>query len=75
MIRVNGRPLDLVQPEILRQKVTEPILLVGKERFSGVDIRIRVTGGGQTSQMYAVRQAIAKALVAFFQKCTHIKSI
>ncbi len=33
-----------------------------------VDIRLRVSGGGQTSQVYAIRQAIAKALVAYYAK-------
>merc|ERR1712189_76123 len=33
MIRVNGRPLDLVEPVTLRMKVQEPILLLGKERL------------------------------------------
>lgn len=53
----------------MRFKVAEPILLLGKQRFSNVDIRIRVKGGGHVSQIYAIRQAIAKALVAFYQKC------
>lgn len=69
LIRVNGIPLELVQPETLRLKVFEPILILGKERFANVDIRIRVSGGGHTSQIYAVRQALAKALVAYNQKC------
>ncbi len=30
--------------------------------------RIRVKGGGRIAQVYAVRQALAKALVAFYQK-------
>ena len=34
-----------------------------------VDIRVRVKGGGTTSQIYAIRQAIAKAIVAYYQKC------
>jgi ribosomal protein S9 len=34
-----------------------------------VDIRIRVKGGGRTAQIYAIRQAIAKAIVAYYQKC------
>jgi len=68
LIKVNGRPLDLVQPEILRFKLYEPILILGKERFSGVDIRIRVKGGGSVAQVYAIRQAVAKSLVAFYQK-------
>lgn len=68
LIKVNGRPLELVQPEILRFKLYEPILILGKERFSGVDIRIRVKGGGPVAQVYAIRQAVAKSLVAFYQK-------
>lgn len=68
MIRVNGVPLELVQPEGLRLKAFEPILILGKERFADIDIRIRVSGGGQTSQIYAIRQAIAKSIVAYYQK-------
>ena len=68
MIRINGQPLDLVQPEILRIKVQEPLLLLGASRFEQVDIRIKVKGGGYTAQIYAIRQAISKALVAWFQK-------
>ena len=30
---------------------------------AGVDIRVRVSGGGQVSQIYAVRQAIGKSIV------------
>nr|QLA09570.1 40S small subunit ribosomal protein uS9 [Euglena gracilis]6ZJ3_SL Chain SL, Ribosomal protein uS9 [Euglena gracilis] len=68
LVKCNGVPIDLLQPEPLRLKVMEPILIAGKHRFRNVDMRIRVRGGGQTSQLYAVRQAIAKALVAYYQK-------
>ncbi|XP_008780865.2 40S ribosomal protein S16-like [Phoenix dactylifera] len=68
LIKVNGSPIELVKPEILRYKAFEPILLLGRHRFAGVDMRIRVRGGGKTSQIYAIRQSIAKALVAFYQK-------
>lgn len=68
LIKINGCPIELVEPEILRFKAFEPILLLGKSRFAGVDMRIRVKGGGHTSQIYAIRQSIAKALVAFYQK-------
>lgn len=67
-IRLNGTPLDLIQPDTLRWKVMEPVLLLGKQRFANVDIRIRVKGGGRVSQIYAIRQAIAKGLVSFYQK-------
>lgn len=33
-----------------------------------MDIRLKVKGGGQVSQVYAVRQAIGKAIVAFYAK-------
>ena len=68
MIRVNGVPLKLVQPEMLRYKVFEPILLLGKDTFANIDIRIRVRGGGYVSQIYAIRQAIAKGIIAWTQK-------
>jgi len=68
MIRVNGQPLKLVRPEILQFKLWEPVLLLGKDAFSTIDIRIRVKGGGYTAQVYAIRQCIAKALIAWTQK-------
>lgn len=54
------------------KKLEEPILLLGRDKFSAVDIRIRVKGGGQVAQVYAIRQAIAKSLVAYYQKCKYI---
>lgn len=42
------------------------MLVVGKDRFKDVDIRVRVNGGGHVAQIYAIRQAIAKAIVSFF---------
>mmetsp|Transcript_39458 Transcript_39458/g.80822 ORF Transcript_39458/g.80822 Transcript_39458/m.80822 type:complete len:105 (-) Transcript_39458:76-390(-) len=55
-------------PETLRYKIFEPVLLIGTEKFKEVDIRVRVRGGGNSSQVYAIRQAIAKGIVAFYQK-------
>ena len=112
LIRVNGKPLSLVQPQVLRFKVYEPLLILGLDKFgmsygpwreddghvraniqrggsnstefvsrtycgsrekvhslltlafaADVDIRVRVRGGGHTSQVYAIRQAIAKSIV------------
>ncbi|EJT68893.1 hypothetical protein GGTG_13557 [Gaeumannomyces tritici R3-111a-1] len=48
--------------------VYEPFQVIGLDQVSDVDIRVRVTGGGHTSQVYAVRQAIAKSIVAYYQK-------
>ena len=36
-IRLNGQPIMLIQPETLRWKAIEPILVVGKDKFKYVD--------------------------------------
>ncbi|VDN85597.1 unnamed protein product [Brugia pahangi] len=51
LIKVNGRPLEHIQPEILRIKLQEPLLILGKERYQDVDIRVRVNGGGHVAQL------------------------
>jgi len=68
LIKVNSSPLETVEPQILRYKVYEPVLILGKDKFSKIDIRVRVRGGGPVSRIYAVRQAISKAIVAYYQK-------
>merc|ERR1712167_498028 len=61
-IHVNGYPLNRIEPQCMRLKVEEPILLLGHNNYySQFDIKIRVTGGGPTAQSYAIRQSIAKA--------------
>lgn len=50
-------------------KLIKKLLL--QEKFSGVDIRVTVKGGGHVAQVYAIRQAISKALIAFYQKCKY----
>ena len=67
-IKVNGKPLNLMEPETLRLKLFEPILLVGGNKFKDLNIRVRVNGGGSSNQVYAVRQAVSKALLSFYQK-------
>lgn len=68
MLRVNGSPIELLEPQSLRSKVLEPILLLGLKKFQDLDIRIRVRGGGYVSQIYAIRQALSKGVVAYYQK-------
>ena len=68
VLRVNGSPIDLLEPQSLRIKVYEPVLLLGLKRFQDLDIRIRVRGGGHISQIYAIRQALCKGVVAYYQK-------
>ncbi|CAN6840050.1 unnamed protein product [Brassica oleracea] len=56
-----GRKKTAVAPEILRFKIFEPVLLLGKHRFAGVDMRIRVKGGGHTSQFIACSLLMASS--------------
>merc|ERR1712051_1053400 len=56
------------EPASLRMKVFEPIFLLGQERFQNLNIRVRVRGGGSLSQCLAVRQSIAKGIIAYTQK-------
>lgn len=68
VMRINGSPIELLQPQALRIKVMEPILLLGLKRFQNLDVRVRVRGSGYVAQIYAIRQAISKGVVAFNQK-------
>lgn len=63
-IFVNGRSIDVVEPEPVRLLLREPIQLAG-ETVKGVDISVNVSGGGVFGQTEAARQAISKVLVAF----------
>lgn len=67
-IRVNGKSLNVIEPISMRMKLMEPVLLLGQVRFQGLNIRCRVRGGGSTSQILALRQAIAKSVIAYAQK-------
>ena len=68
LIKLNGTPINQVTSETLRAKVLEPLMLIGEEAWGNLDIRVRVNGGGHVAQIYAIRQAISKAIVAYYQK-------
>jgi small subunit ribosomal protein S9 len=61
-VRVNARPVELVEPELARLKMLEPFR-IGDEQREGVDIDVSVSGGGSVGQADAVRTAIARGLV------------
>ena len=64
-VRINSKPLEVMQPELARLKVEEPLKLVGN-RLNRLDISINVTGGGMMGQAAAIRTAIARGLVDWF---------
>ena len=67
-LRVNGKSLNILEPISMRMKVFEPVLLLGQARFQNLNVRVRVRGGGSCSQALAIRQAIAKSVIAYVQK-------
>ena len=68
IIRVNGKRLDLVEPESMRTKVYEPVFIIGGNRFKDLSIRVRVKGSGAMAQVMAIRMAIAKGVISYYQK-------
>jgi len=65
-IRINRIPLEIVEPEIIRQKIQEPLLMVG-DRWRTIDISVDVAGGGVIGQASAARTAVARGLVAWMK--------
>jgi archaeal ribosomal protein S9P len=63
IIRINKVPLDIVQPELVRLKISEPLLIAGSEISKSLDIDVNVLGGGMMGQAEAARCAIARGIV------------
>jgi len=64
---INGIPLEIYQPELVRLKIMEPLLLAGDELRNSIDIMVNVKGGGFMGQAVAARMAIARGLVKWFE--------
>jgi small subunit ribosomal protein S9 len=62
-VRINSRPVELVEPEMARLKMLEPFRIAGEDLRSKVDLDISVSGGGVSGQADAVRTAIARGIV------------
>lgn len=61
VVKINAIPLDLWEPDVVRLKISEPLLILG-DAWKQYDIRVTVRGGGIMGQAEAARQAIAKGL-------------
>ena len=63
-IVVNGKPVDeFFSRETGRMIVRQPLELV--EQVAGFDIKVNVSGGGESGQAGAVRHGITRALIQF----------
>lgn len=61
-IKINGKPLEFFATDILRMKISEPMIIAG-EKANAFDFHVTVVGGGVAGQSDAVRQSVAKALI------------
>ena len=63
-VRINGSPIEIMQPEMARMKAMEPLAIAdAMKRLGKADINVSVEGGGTMGQVDAIRTAIARGLV------------
>ncbi len=62
-VRINSRPVELVEPELARLKMLEPFRIADDDLREAVYVDVSVEGGGTTGQADATRTAIARGLV------------
>ena len=62
-IRVNKKPIEIYEPEIVRLKILEALAFIGDGVSSKIDINVNVRGGGVMGQANAIRTAIGKGVV------------
>lgn len=62
-VRINAKPIELVEPEQARLKMLEPFRIAESDLRDDLDVDVQVSGGGYAGQADAVRTAIARGLV------------
>ncbi|MCJ7423815.1 30S ribosomal protein S9 [Candidatus Bathyarchaeota archaeon] len=73
-IRINKIPLEILEPEISREKIKEPLLQAGDDVWKQLDINVTVSGGGFMGQAEAARMAVANALLKW-TKSAHLRTV
>ncbi|AEH06973.1 30S ribosomal protein S9 [Methanothermococcus okinawensis] len=63
-IRINKKPVEIIEPKYVNAKLMEPVILAG-DAIDNIDIDITVKGGGIAGQMDAARTALGKAIVEY----------
>lgn len=69
-VRINSKPVELMEPRVARDKILEPLRIAGPDRHDDVDIDVNVKGGGFMGQADAARTAVARGLVDYFDDPT-----
>jgi len=69
-IRINGVPLEVLPNELKRIKISEIFIIAGEEVRESIDIKVNVRGGGFMGQAEAIRTAIARGLIEYYDDLT-----
>jgi small subunit ribosomal protein S9 len=73
-IRINKIPVEIVEPEIAREKIMEPLMQAGEDIWKQVDIDVKTSGGGYMGQAEAARMAVANGLLKW-SKSSHLRTV
>ena len=73
-IRINKIPIEIVEPEIAREKIMEPLIHAGEEVWKQVDMDVKTSGGGYMGQAEAARMAVANGLLKW-TKSSHLRTV
>ncbi|TRO45804.1 30S ribosomal protein S9 [Candidatus Bathyarchaeota archaeon] len=73
-VRINMTPVEILEPEIAREKIMEPLLQAGEAVWKQLDMDIKTSGGGYMGQAEATRMAVANALLKW-TKSSHIRTV
>jgi len=73
-IRINNTPIEILEPQVARDKIMEPLLQAGDAVWKQLDIDIKTSGGGFMGQAQAARTALARALTRW-TKSTHLQTV
>ena len=66
VVRINKKPLEIIEPEVVQAKLAEPLFIASQFPdidIDSIDIDVTVNGGGFIGQAEAARTAIARGLV------------
>lgn len=66
LITVNNTSVKIIQPELAKSKIMEPLYLAG-DLVKNIDIKVNVNGGGILGQAEACRMAIARGLIQWLR--------
>jgi small subunit ribosomal protein S9 len=75
VIRINGVPVNKLEPELARMKIEELLIIAHDEKLNTINIDVDVNGGGVIGQIDAARIALSRAITKFLKKKTVIRAI